>query len=288
MKKTKVKILGVNIDKVTKDEVLLKIGKTIENNSKAQVATVNPEFIIEAQKNSRFRKVLNNVNLSVADGVGILAAAKFNSLKRSNNPIIRVIQSLFQGLFLIGPSILLNKNYLNTIPEVIAGSDLTYYIARFASQKDFSIYLLGARPGIAERAAQKLVKKYPELKIAGCYAGSPNKHEEMNIIERINRSNPDILLVAYGAPAQDLWISRNLGKLKSPLVAMGVGGTFDFIAGYKDLEKRIKVRRAPKAFRRLGLEWVYRLFQEPRKRAGRIWNAAAVFPLLVWKKSLKK
>jgi N-acetylglucosaminyldiphosphoundecaprenol N-acetyl-beta-D-mannosaminyltransferase len=281
-----IEILGVKVNQVNKKQTLNFIKKTIKQNRKAQIATVNPEFIVEAQTNQQFKRCLNNLDLSVADGVGIKAAAKYNALSRSKNKIIKFFQSLFQGLFLIGPAVVFNRNWLDTGPEIIPGSNLAYDIADLANKNNFSIYLLGAREGIAKLAGKKLKKLYPELSIAGSYAGSPAKKEENLIIKKIKEVNPDILLVAYGAPAQDLWIKRNLNKFKKPLVAMGVGGTFDFISGYKDLEKKIRIYRAPKFFQKLGLEWLYRLIQEPNKRIKRIWVATVIFPWLVWKNSI--
>jgi len=282
-----INILGVKIHKIKKCQALKYISSNISNNRRIQIATVNPEFIVEALNNNSFNKCLNQIDLAVADGIGIRAAAQYITLNRPNNRFLAAITGLLQGIFLIGPSVVFNTKYLKTLPEIITGSDLTYDIAKLAEKNSYSIYLLGAMPGIAKLAGEKLKSKYQRLTIVGSYAGSPAKNEEGKIINKINRVNPDILLVAYGAPSQDLWIKRNLSKLKKPLIAMGVGGTFDFIAGYKDLESKKRISRAPKIFQKAGLEWLYRLFREPSKRLGRIWKAAIVFPWLVWKKSWK-
>jgi N-acetylglucosaminyldiphosphoundecaprenol N-acetyl-beta-D-mannosaminyltransferase len=109
--------------------------------------------------------------------------------------------------------------------------------------------------------------------IAGCYAGSPRPEDEPAIHERILAAKPDILLVAYGAPAQELWIARNQPLLGVP-AAIGVGGTFDYLAGH--------VPRAPRWMRRLGLEWLFRLIRQPW-RWRRIWTAVVSFPLAVWR-----
>ncbi len=118
----------------------------------------------------------------------------------------------------------------------------------------YRLYLLGAAHGVAEEAAARLRELAPDVQIAGTYAGSPSSTEEDEIIGRINAAHADILCVAYGAPAQDLWIQRNLARLPVAL-AMGVGGTFDFLSG--------RQRRAPRFIQRLGLEWLYRLYREP-------------------------
>jgi N-acetylglucosaminyldiphosphoundecaprenol N-acetyl-beta-D-mannosaminyltransferase len=114
----------------------------------------------------------------------------------------------------------------------------------------------GDGPGVAERTAQILLSQNPAFRIAGTYAGSPAEVDAPALVERVRLTQPDILWDAYGAPAQDLWIARHQPRLRVPL-AMGVGGTFDYLAG--------RVPRAPRLLRRLGLEWAYRLFMQPAR-----------------------
>lgn len=135
----------------------------------------------------------------------------------------------------------------------------------------------GGRAGVAESAAERLCALAPGLQIAGTYAGSPDPTEEEPILERIRQAQADVVCVAYGAPAQELWIYRNLSRLPAA-VAMGVGGAYDFLAGRK--------LRAPKAMQRMGLEWLYRLYREP----WRIWRMLAIprFMILVLLKGQKK
>jgi len=147
------------------------------------------------------------------------------------------------------------------IGERITGVDLTWEICKLAAKKGYSVYFLGAAEGVAQKAAQRIKLLYPDLKIAGTYAGMP---DEEGIIDRINDTKPDILLVAFGAPKQDFFIQEYLPKLPTVKLAMGVGGSFDFISG--------KVKRAPQIYRDLGLEWFYRFYNEPW-RALRIFNA---------------
>ena len=110
------------------------------------------------------------------------------------------------------------------------------------------------------------------MKVVGCFAGSPREEDAPTILAMIRTAAPHLLLVAFGAPAQDLWITKHLTEMPSVRVAVGVGGTFDFLAG--------RVKRAPAFMRSLGLEWLWRMIREPR-RIGRIWRAVAVFPVLV-------
>ena len=187
-----------------------------------QICTSNPEFIMRAQEDSRFREVLTAANLSLPDGIGLIYA------------------SIIQG---------------ERLPERVAGSDLVYRLAEKAAVNGWSLFLLGAAPGIAEEAATALVKRYPTLSIAGTYAGSPAAEEQPHIIEMINRSAPDILYVAYGAPQQDIWIADAKKRLTTVRIAIGVGGSLDFIAG--------RISRAPTFLQKAGLEWLYRLYLEP-------------------------
>ena len=150
--------------------------------------------------------------------------------------------------------------------------DLAARLAALAAARGYRLFLLGAAPGVAERAAAAYTAANPGLIVAGTYAGSPAPDEEDAIIARVRAASPHILLVAYGAPAQDKWIARNLERLGVP-VAMGVGGVLDYVAGV--------VPYAPAWLRRIGLEWLYRLVRQPWRRR-RVWNAVVVFPWLVF------
>ncbi|MBZ0279839.1 MAG: WecB/TagA/CpsF family glycosyltransferase [Anaerolineae bacterium] len=174
-----------------------------------------------ARHDINFRNILKRANLCVPDGVGLLWAAKY------------------QG---------------TPLPERVTGSDGVPLIAARAAEKGWRLFLLGAAPGVAEKAADVLRARHPALQIVGVYSGSPAPEEEDAIVERINASGADILFVAYGAPEQDKWIARNTPRLRVKM-AMGVGGAFDFIAGI--------IPRAPLWMQRLGLEWLFRLYLQP-------------------------
>lgn len=154
--------------------------------------------------------------------------------------------------------------------ERVTGTDLMEAICKNC-QPGTRIFLLGAAEGVAEKTKEVLEKRYSQIKIVGAYAGSPAPDEEAALRKRIEESKADVLFVAYGAPKQELWLARNLTNLKGLKVAMGVGGAFDFIAGVR--------KRAPTWMRKLALEWLYRLIQEPR-RIKRIFNATVKFPLV--------
>lgn len=237
----RVSLLDIPIDALSQRDALLQISGFFKAEGQFHIATPNPEMLVEAQKNVEFRNVLKNTALNLPDGVGLVWAAK-----RRGTPL----------------------------PERVTGTDTMEKLCsptlRICPPE--RVFLLGAAPGIAETASEVLRQKNPALRIVGTHAGSPKAEEEEEIIQKINAAQPTLLFVAFGAPAQDLWIARNLAKLKTVKVAMGVGGAFDFLVG--------KQKRAPQIMRKIGLEWLWRLIREPR-RIGRIWRAVVVFPWLV-------
>lgn len=232
----RISILGVPVDNLTEASALERIGDFLRQGDPHHVVTVNPEFVMEAQHNAAFRTVLQHADLATPDGFGLLLAARW------------------LGTPLRGR---------------VTGIDLTQRIAEIAAAHGYSLFLLGAAPGIARQAADVLVGRCPGLRIAGCFAGSPLPRHEPFLRQLITTAHPDILLVAFGHPAQDLWIARNQPYLRVP-VAIGVGGAFDYLSG--------RVPRAPAWLRRLGLEWLYRLLRQPRR-----WRRILVaVPLFLW------
>ena len=221
-------VLGVRVDRVSQSQALDIIDHIVASRRASgntspcqQIVTVNTEFVMAAQKNQEFRLAINNATLTFADGIGVVWATRFVGLPT---------------------------------PERITGTDTLVALAKRCAEKGYRLYLLGAAPGIAEQTGKRLQALAPGLQIAGAYAGSPVSDEVDAIIERIQAANADILCVAYGAPAQDLWISHNLSRLPAA-IAMGVGGAYDFLSG--------RQRRAPQVMQRMGLEWLYRLYREP-------------------------
>ena len=202
-----------------------------------QIATVNPEFVMKAQEDSQFMAVLQEADLCIADGVGLLIAGRWKG---------------------------------RPLPERVAGSDLVYLLAEQAALQGWRLFLLGAAPGVAEEAAGQLEELYPGLIIAGTYGGSPDPAENEQIVKMINDSQAELLYVAYGAPGQDKWIARNRQQLLAVQVAMGIGGSLDFISG--------RAARAPRWLQRLGLEWLYRFYKEPWR-----WRRMLALPQFVYR-----
>ncbi len=155
--------------------------------------------------------------------------------------------------------------------ERVTGSDGIYRICEAAAAQHWSVYFLGAAPGVAEQTAKILQSRYPELSVSGWYSGNPSQEEWTSIRTLLQTSHPDILFVAYGHPRQDFWIANHRHELPAK-VAIGVGGAFDFVVGIQ--------QRAPLAWQRFGLEWAYRLLHDPKR-----WRRMLKLPrfaILVW------
>lgn len=254
----RIQILGIPIDVLTAREALMEIGSFFKREGQFHIATPNPEMLVETRRNGEFRTALQGTALNLPDGIGLVWA-----MKRAR-PIRTGSFGRVTGTDMV--EALLSREARICPPE--------------------RVFLLGAAPGIAEHAAARLRETNPALQIAGTFAGSPDPTHDEEIVARINAAalaphsssrsdgGPTLLFVAFGAPAQDLWIARNLQKLRTVKVAMGVGGAFDFIAG--------KQKRAPRFLRALGLEWLWRLLLQPR-RVKRIFRAVIVFPWLALK-----
>lgn len=237
-----VRLLGVRVDNTTPDDVAALVARWIDDGSPHHLVTINPEFVMEARRNAAFRSALERADLAVPDGAGLLLAAYWRG---------------------------------QPLRARVPGVELVERIAADGAASGWRMFFLGAAPGIAQEAAACLAERYPGLVIAGCFAGSPRAEDAAEIIRLVTAAQPDILLVAYGHPAQDLWIAEHQSELRVP-VAIGVGGTFDYLSG--------RVPRAPRGMRRLGLEWLYRLVRQPQ-RWRRIWTAVIEFPFAVLRHS---
>jgi N-acetylglucosaminyldiphosphoundecaprenol N-acetyl-beta-D-mannosaminyltransferase len=228
--------LSVPVDDLTYNETLVWIEQKVQNREPCQICTINPEFIIAAQSNPRFLSVLQEASLCLPDGQGLLWAAQLHGVP---------------------------------LRQRVAGSTLVDLLAEKASSKELRMFFLGAGPGVAKLAADNLRTKYPSLPTIHTMEASPSAVDAPSIIQCVRDNNPDILLVAFGAPAQDLWINRHYKDLGTP-ICIGVGGAFDFISGC--------TKRAPLIVQRLGFEWLHRLWTQPWR-----WKRMLALPLFAWK-----
>jgi len=223
-------LLGVPIDNVTMDAAVERLDLMIQRKGFHQVATANLDFLIKAGKDNHLMSILQSCSLVVADGMPLVWATRLMGMP---------------------------------LKERVTGIDLMPRLARLSAEKGYGIYLLGASEASSSGAAAWIVNNYPGARIVGRYSPPPAALETMNheeILARIEQANPDILLVAFGNPKQEKWLSMHSNRLKVP-VAIGVGACLDFLAG--------SVSRAPGWVQKIGAEWLYRFYKEPRRLGGR-------------------
>lgn len=216
-----VNILGVHVNKLTMKGATQKALELLETDTLSTIYTPNSEIILYASENEEFTDVLNSADMIIADGIGVVYGAK-----------------------ILG----------NPLSERVAGFDLVCNLFKPMAETGKSVYLLGAKPGVAEMAAENLTKKYPGLRIAGTHDGYFK--DDSCVIEDINKAAPDFLMVCLGFPKQENWIYNNREKLNAKL-AIGAGGCLDVFAG--------TVQRAPKFYCDHGIEWLYRLIKQPSR-----------------------
>lgn len=228
-------VLGVRIHQVTIAEAASCVRQLIAAGGAHQVVTVNGAMLLGAMRDDRVRALFNNASLVTPDGVGVLLAGRILGYR---------------------------------FAERVAGVDLVERLCAHLAGGGVRVFLLGAKPGVADAAVTALRARYPGLDIAGVQHGYFAREEEASILERIRAMRPHLLLVGLGSPRQEEWIAKHLQVL-APIVCIGVGGTIDVLAGRR--------HRAPRWMQRAGLEWVYRVVREPRR-----WKVLATLPLVVW------
>lgn len=244
-------MLRVKITTLSRREVLEKVDFFMKKygnrkDNQCYIVTPNPEIALQSIRNSKLRRAMNEAYISLPDGIGLKFAA-----------------------FLFGKK----------IPHRISGADFMLYLCAYAEKRGYSVGLLGGGEGVARKAREKLIEKYSKLNIVYADSGITQDNfslDDQNCIDAINKANPKILLVGFGAPKQELWIYENLKKVPGVKLAMVVGGSLDFVSG--------KAKRAPKFIRNLGFEWIYRLLKQPW-RIKRIYNATFkfMFTVLWWR-----
>jgi len=235
-------LLGVRFMNTTLDDVLVKIRSLVKQRTKSAIYFINADTLNKAYKKQTFKRVLNKTPYVLPDGSGIKIAC----------------------------------NILNTpIRQNLNGTDLFPSLCKMAQKEGMKLFLYGAKEGVAKQVKQNMQKEYPGLQIVGAVRGFDIHDNE--VINMINHSKADIVLVAKGAPLQEEWIDTYNHKISAPVV-IGVGGLFDFYSG--------NIPRAPIWMREVGLEWIYRLIQEPKRMWKRyiLGNPLFLFRVLRWKK----
>lgn len=221
-----INIRGVNFHNVTLDEAVGWVTETLASGAETPrvVFTPNSEIVQLCIEQPEYYPLINSADLIIPDGIGVVKAS-------------RILGTPLKGK--------------------VAGIELGERVIALASEKGYSVYFLGAKPGVAEQAAAKMREKYPGFTIAGTHDGYFQKTGEENeaVLAEIRAAAPDVLYVCLGVPAQEKWIDANRAAMGSVRLCLALGGSLDVWAG--------NVRRAPKLFIKLGLEWFYRLCREP-------------------------
>ena len=245
MPQNRMRFMNSYIDNVTMDEAIAHIEECIRLHKVGQVITPNVDQIVRMETNSYFKEICDNAELLLTDGHPLLWIAKW---------------------------------YKTPIKEKICGSDLVPKLCEVAVQKGYSVFFLGAAPGVAQRAADKLKEKLPNLKVAGTYSPPIGFEKDQNELKKINQmlydSHADMLFVGMGVPKQDIFIYENMNKYQIPM-SFSIGGTIDFIAGEQ--------KRAPKWMSKIGMEWFYRLCQSPKRMFKRYFIDDSKILKLAWK-----
>jgi len=274
-------IFKVRLDSTSKARVLTFVRDSIGRNSKFSIFTLNPDIILEAVKDVKYREILNSSNLSIPDGIGLAQAVKYLGLQGPNNQILRFFSCFFQGL-VVGLSTFFNKKWLLSSLTIIKGRELFLDLTKLANKKSWKVFFLGGRGDVGQKTKEKLQTSLKSVKIktsAGPILdkeGKPVNRKEMELeketINQINEFKPQLLFVAFGAPKQERWVYKWLSRLDIG-GAMVVGGTFEYFAD--------KVAFPPLWMEKGGLEWIWRLISQPQ-RIKRIFKAVIIFPLKVF------
>ena len=235
-KPSSAEVLGVRVDCVTMGQALDRCAQFFDTAGHHQVVTLNPEFVMLAQQDTPFRGLVREASLVVPDGSGIVWA-----LRRQGSADV----------------------------ERVTGIDMMLQLCAQAARRQVAVFLLGAAPGVAVQAAAVLQQQYPGLVIAGTAVGAPDAEQAPALCAQIRDSGAELLFVAFGCPAQDFWIQEYQQKTGARL-AIGVGGSFDYISG--------KVARAPRWLQQMNLEWFYRLLRQPWR-----WRRQQVLISYLWR-----
>lgn len=218
-----IKILGVKINKLNKKQAFDKFVDLLKVENTSTIYTPNPEMVMMAQKDNELKKALFNGDLVIPDGIGLIYASKIYKL----------------GL-----------------TERVTGFDLMTEILKYSNRRKLKVFLLGSKPGVAEKAGEEINEEFKNVDVVGTHHGYFKEKEGFKVLDLINEKKPDILFVALGAAKQEKWIEQNK-KIINTSIAMGVGGCLDVWAG--------EVKRAPEFFIKIHLEWLYRALKQPAR-----------------------
>lgn len=238
-----ISVLGLPVHRVDMQEALERVEQFVRERHPHHIVTADSSMLVLAQEDAELRSILQEADLITPDSVGVLWAAR-----RQGTPL----------------------------NERVSGVDLVERFCQLSAQRGHRLFFLGAAPGVAAQAAERMRQRYPGVQIVGAHHGFFGAQEEEFLIKVIRNAQPDILCVALGIPKQEKWIAAHKQALNVP-VLIGVGGTFDVLSG--------RVRRAPLWMRHLHLEWMWRLLMNPRKLSKVL--LLPRFVVLVWRTPTK-
>lgn len=245
MNSKKVNLFGTDIDCLTMEETIQVVDKIIQDRTPRQHVVVNALKFAMMSSNPELKNIVNSCDIISADGL----------------PVVWASRILAQPL-----------------PTRVAGVDLFQNLVRFCSQKGYRPFFFGAREEIAIKTVENFKEKYPSLKVAGYRNGYFSQEEESQVSEMIRKSRADILFVGISSPIKEIFLSKWMNYMQIPF-CMGVGGSFDIIAG--------KTKRAPEWMQEAGLEWFYRVLQEPQRMWKRYATTNSIFVWMVLKEYLR-
>ena len=217
----KINVLGINFDNLTLEQAAEKGAEMLREDKFHYVVTPNPEFILSAEKDEAFRSILNGANLVIPDGIGVIYSAR-----------------------ILG----------TPLPERVPGIEFAAKMLEQLNEMGGRLFLLGAKPGVADKAGENILAQYPNIVLCGTQDGYFKDEED--VILKVAAARPDLMFVCLGAPKQEKWMAR-WGQHSGAKLAIGLGGVLDVYAG--------NVERAPESWQKLGLEWAYRLKKEPQR-----------------------
>ncbi len=265
----KTELLGLHINTERKEEILRELDERVIAGKKTFIVTPYSEFFYHSFTDRKFQQIVNSADIAIPDGIAAFWLSYFLKLPfQSKEYILKIFEGILQ-LGYICLLILLQSNKIREIvPEKIPGSDFFWDLIELAKKHNQKVFLLGGWHGTAEKVIKRVQRKYPEVEFSGFDSSSYNhlrKDGRLNdeLVKKINDTGTGILMVAFGPVRQEKWIDANLKDLNVK-IAIGVGGTFDYVAGVK--------KSPPPIIRQVGLEWLYRLITQPY-RIKRIWNA---------------